>query len=188
MKIESLSIKFSTIAIFSMIGITAIVLSLFAGSYFKQAALDAQMGSLSRVIEVASQEMLKKVRNRTFDLGMKLSHSGELISAVNSFSSSNNTGDKKQLVKLLDDPFVNGFVGVYEIDLNKLRIYNMDLELIATSSAGRKNLDNKLADFISMTVTNRKASDRLKAGLPRRLPDALHVQWYTPYEFSHPVP
>ncbi|MBE9564076.1 MAG: PAS domain S-box protein [Proteobacteria bacterium] len=163
MKIESLSIKSSTIAIFSMIGITAIVLSLFAGSYFKQAALDAQMGSLSRVIEVASQEMLKKVRSRTFDLGMKLSHSGELISAVNSFSGSNNAGDKKQLVKLLDDPFVNGFVGVYEIDLNMIRVYNMDLELMATSSAGRENPDNKLADFISMMVTNRKASDRLKA-------------------------
>ncbi|RKZ68278.1 MAG: hypothetical protein DRQ44_04660 [Gammaproteobacteria bacterium] len=163
MKIESLSIKSSTIAIFSMIGITAIVLSLFAGTYFKQAALDAQMTSLSRVIEVASQEMLKKVRNRTFDLGMKLSHSRELISAVNSFKGTNNTGDKEQLVKLLDDPFVNGFVGVYEIDLNKIRVYNMDMELVAQSSAGRKNLEDKLAGYISTVVSNRKAPDRLKA-------------------------
>ncbi|NOQ87357.1 MAG: HAMP domain-containing protein, partial [Gammaproteobacteria bacterium] len=163
MKIESLSIKSSTIAIFSMIGITAIVLSLFAGTYFKQAALDAQMNSLSRVIEVASQEMLKKVRNRTFDLGMKLGHSGELISAVNSFGRADNTGNKKQLVKLLDDPFVNGFVGVYEIDLNKIRVYNLDLELVAASSAGRENLDNQLADYISTMVANRNPADRLKA-------------------------
>ena len=106
MKIESLSIKSSTIAIFSMIGITAIVLSLFAGNYFKQAALDAQMSSLSRVIEVASQEMLKKVRDHTFDLGMKLGHSRELISAVTSLSRSRNTANEKQLINLLDDPFV----------------------------------------------------------------------------------
>ncbi len=163
MKIESLSIKTSTIAIFSMIGFTAIVLSLFAGNYFKQAALDAQMNSLSRVMEVASQEMLKKVRNHTFDLGMKLGHNRELISAVNSFSRSDNANNKKQLIKLLDDPFVNGFVGVYEIDLNKVRVYNMDLELIAKSSAGRENLDENLADYISTVVSNREASDRLKA-------------------------
>ncbi len=147
-----------------MIGISAIVLSLFAGTYFKQAALDAQMNSLSRVIEVASQEMLKKVRGRTFDLGMKLGHSRELISAINAFSrTGNRVDDKKQLVKLLDDPFVNGFVGVYEIDLNKIRVYNMDLELVAESSAGRKNLDGKLADYISTVAADRKAPDSLKA-------------------------
>ena len=146
-----------------MIGITAIVLSLFAGSYFKQAALDAQMDSLSRVIEVASQEMLKKVRDRTFDLGMKLGHSRELISAANSFSQTNDSDNKKQLVKLLDDPFVNGFVGVYEIDLNKIRIYDMDFQLLATSSAGSKKLDNKLADYIETLATSRKVPDRLKA-------------------------
>ncbi len=147
-----------------MIGITAIVLSLLAGSYFKQAALDAQMNSLSRVIEVASQEMLKKVRNRTFDLGMKLGHNSELIASVKAISRDDtDAGKKKQLVNLLDDPFVNGFVGVYEIDLNKIRVYNMDLELIAESSAGRKNLGDELAEYISSVVSNRKASDSLKA-------------------------
>ncbi|NOQ90673.1 MAG: PAS domain S-box protein [Gammaproteobacteria bacterium] len=163
MKIESLSIKSSTIAVVGMIGITAVVLSLFAGTYFKQAAMDAQMNSLSRVIEVASQEMLKKVRERTFDLGMKLSHSQELISTVKAYSRSDNAGNKKHLVELLDDPFVNGFVGVFEVDLNKIRIYNMDLELVAQSSAGRENLDNKLTGYISAVLAERKKTDRLKA-------------------------
>jgi len=119
MKIESLSIKTSTIAIISMIGIIAIVLSLFAGTYFKRAALNAQINSLSRVIQVASQEMLKQVRSRTFDLGMKLGHSSELISALKLSAASI---DKGRLVKLLDDPFVNGFVGFSEIDLEKIRV------------------------------------------------------------------
>ena len=59
MRIETLSIKTATVVIFVMIGCVASILSLWAGSYFRQAALDAQIGSLSRVIEVASQEMLK---------------------------------------------------------------------------------------------------------------------------------
>lgn len=163
MKIESLSIKSSTIAIFGMIGTTAVVLSLLAGSYFKQAAMDAQMKSLSRVIEVASQEMLKKVRNRTFDLGMKLGHSPDLISAVNVQIGKDNTGSTESLTQLLDDPFVNGFVGVHEIDLDKIRVYNMDLELIAQSSAGSKDLGDTIAGSISTVVANRKAPDRLKA-------------------------
>ena len=133
MKIESLSIRSSTVAIFSMIGVTAIVLSLFAGTYFKQAALDAQIDSLSRVIEVASQEMLKQVRDRTFELGMKLGHSRELISTINT---TDGTVDKEQLVKLLNDPFVNGFVGFSEIDLEKIRAYNLKLELIGESNTG----------------------------------------------------
>ena len=160
MKIESLSIRSSTVAIFSMIGVTAIVLSLFAGTYFKQAALDAQIDSLSRVIEVASQEMLKQVRDRTFELGMKLGHSRELISTINT---TGGTVDKEQLVKLLNDPFVNGFVGFSEIDLEKIRAYNLKLELIGESNTGPENLSGELSAYLSEIVANRKSSDRLKA-------------------------
>ena len=160
MKIESFSIKSSTVAIFSMIGIIAIVLSMFAGGYFKQSALDAQIGSLSRVIEVASQEILKQVRHRTFDLGMKLGHSSELISALRG---SAGAIEKKQLVKILDDPFVNGFVGFAELDLEKIRVFNMQLQLIGQSSTGPENLGDQLAPYISTIVTGRQASDRLKA-------------------------
>ena len=160
MKIESISIRSSTIAIFSMIAITAIVLSLFAGNYFKQTALDAQMNSLSRVIEVASQEMLNQVREHTFDLGMKLGHSKELIAAIKTSAES---FDHKQLTNLLDDPFINGFVGFSNIDLEKIRVYNLQLELIGESSAGPNNLRDGLATYLSAMVTNRKASDRLKA-------------------------
>ena len=160
MKIESLSIKSSTIAIFTMIGIVAIILSLFAGSYFKQAALDAQMNSLSRVIEVASQEMLKQVRHHTFDLGMKLGHSRELISTINSLSE---PGNQQKLVEILDDPFVNGFVGFSNVDLKKIRVYNLQLDLIGESSARPGELGDKLADYLTAIVTEREKSDRLKA-------------------------
>ena len=164
MKIDSLSIKSTTIAIFSMIGFIAIFLTLLAGSYFKQTALDAQINSLSRVIEVASQEMLKKVKSHTFDLGMKLGHSSELISTVKySIRAVNVAADKKYLLKLLDDPFINGFVGFSEIDLKKIRVYDLAFELIGESSTGPENLSNKLADYIVAVINNRKPSDRLKA-------------------------
>ncbi len=163
MKIESLSIKSSTIAIFSMIGVTAIILSLFAGTYFKQAALDAQMNSLSRVIEVASQEMLEQVKKHTFDLGMKLGHSKELVSTIKSSTRDINVAVNQQyLTKLLDDPFVNGFVGYSRIDLKKIRVYNLELELIGENSTGPA-LANEIAAYVAEIITSRKPSDRLKA-------------------------
>lgn len=160
MRIESLSIKSATIAIFIMIGVIAVVLSLLAGSYFKQAALNAQMESLSRVIEVASQEMLKEVRRHTFDLGMKLGHSNELIDAVKTIEEN---GGHERLVELLDDPFVNGFVGFSMIDLEKIRVYNMDLELISQSAAGIKGLERQLSGYLAELVRNRERTERLKA-------------------------
>jgi len=160
MRIEALSIKAVTVTIFLMIGFVAIVLSLFAGSYFRQAALDAQMNSLSRVIEVASQEMLKEVRNHTFDLGMNLGHNKDLVLAL---QHANKSGDRQKLVSLLDDPFINGFVGFSKIDLKKLRVYSLDLELVGESSAGIEGLDKLLVSSLAGVVRKRKETDRLKA-------------------------
>ena len=142
MRIEALSIKAATVSIFLMIALFVVMLSMFAGAYFKQSALDAQMNSLSRVIEVAADEMLKEVKSNTFDLGMRLAYSRELIEA---FASVLPSDDHSHLVKLLDDPFINGFVGFPDINLEKIRIYNLDLEYIAESRKGIKGLDKKLA-------------------------------------------
>ncbi|MEA2094128.1 MAG: hypothetical protein U9P11_06160, partial [Pseudomonadota bacterium] len=147
-------------AIFTMVGIVAIVLSLFAGSYFREAALDAQMNSLSRVIEVASQEMLKEVRGYTFDLGMKLGHSRQLAQAL---QQADETGGHDRLEALLDDPFINGFVGFSKVNLVKLRVYSLDLELVGESSAGIEGLDRHLSEYLAGTVIKRNKTDRLKA-------------------------
>jgi PAS domain S-box-containing protein len=160
MRIESLSTKTATIAIFTMIAAVAIVLSLLAASYFRQSALDAQMNSLSRVIEVATQEMLKKVRNQAFDLGMKLGHSRELVQA---FRQAVESGQQNKLAALLDDPFITGFAGFSRINLVKLRVYTLELEFIGESSAGIKDLELKLPLHLQDVISDRDSKDRLKA-------------------------
>ena len=160
MRIDKLSIKTVTVAIFMMVGIVAIVLSLFAGTYFRQAALDAQVSSLLRVIEVASQEKLREVSKHTFDLGMKLGHNKRLIQLL---LEKDDSGTHKLLETLLDDPFINGFVGFAKINLVKLRIYSLDLELVAESSAGITGLENHLSEHLVARVTQRSRTDRLKA-------------------------
>ena len=159
MRIESLSIKSATVAIFIMMGIMAIVLSLLAGSYFRKSALDAQMSSLSRVLEVAVQQMQQRLGEHSFDLGMKLAHSDKLVSAFNEAVAS---GSDAELATLLDDPFISGFVGFSAINLVKLRVYTPDLEFAGESSLGRDGLQARLPGYLEKTVRGREARDRLK--------------------------
>jgi len=158
-RIESLSIKSVTIAIFVMIGVVAIVLSMLAGAYFRESALDAQINSLSRVLEVAAQEMQQRVRARSFDLGMKLAHSQKLVSAFNEVLQ---TGQDDALVALLDDPFISGFAGFSEINLVKLRTYTPDLQFIGESSVGVQDMQQALPGYLAGIISNRDRDDRFK--------------------------
>ena len=160
MRIEALSIKAATVSIFLMIGLFAVLLSMFAGAYFKQAALDAQMNSLSRVIEVATDEMLKEVKQNTFDLGMRLAYSHELIDAL---ARVDQADGQNHLVALLDDPFINVFVGFPNINLEKIRIYNLDFKFIAESQKGIKGVDKNLDHHLVQQISKRHGVDRLKA-------------------------
>ncbi len=148
MQIEKLSIKTATVAIFTMIGLVAVVLSLLAGTYFKKAAMEAQISSLSRVIEVASQQMLKKISQHNFELGMKLGHNKQLISILK--NRENKSSDR--LITLLDDPFINGFSGFSDINLVNLRLYSLDFEFIAACKAGIIGLNNHLPKHLAAQV------------------------------------
>ena len=160
MRVESLSTRSVTIAIFSMIAVVAIVLSLFAGSYFRQSALNAQMNSLSRVIEVAAQEMLKEVRSHSLDLGMKLAHSKKIVQAARTSAA---TGQDAELVALLDDPFITGFVGFSHINLVKLRVFSLELEHISESSVGFQGIEARLPRYLHDIISQRDSKDRFKA-------------------------
>ena len=160
MRIESLSTRSVTIAIFSMIAVVAIVLSLFAGSYFRQSALNAQMNSLSRVIEVAAQEMLKEVRSHSLDLGMKLAHSKKIVQAARTSAA---TGQDAELVALLDDPFITGFAGFSHINLVKLRVFSLELEHISESSVGFQGIEARLPGYLHDIISQRDSKDRFKA-------------------------
>ncbi len=159
MKIESISIKTITASIFLMLGVVAVVLSMAAGSYFKQAALNAQLESLTRVNEIASHEVFHKVRKLSYEIAMQLGHTPDLVAVVKKYS----TAEKQRLIQLLDDPFINGFAGYAEIDLVKLRVYDLKLALIAQSSKGFSSLPNQLNQYLADTIGKLSSIDRLKA-------------------------
>ena len=160
MRIENLSIKTVTVFIYAAVGVLSILLSMLASSYFKQAALNAQIKSLSRVMEVASQEVIREISGHAFELGMKLGHNPRLLSAMQEADEQANVAS---IVEILNDPFINGFPGFAEINLVKLRLYTMDLELLAQSEVGEKALDPHLPSYLAAKLVERKKIDRLKA-------------------------
>ncbi|MEW5770199.1 MAG: HAMP domain-containing protein [Pseudomonadota bacterium] len=160
LRVERLSIRGVTVAIIVMVGVVATILSLLAGGYFRRAALDAQADSLSRVIEVAAQEVLKAVRGHTFELGMRLGHSPELLDAVRGLDA---PGGRERLAALLDDPFVNGFVGFASVNLEKIRVHDLKLRFLAESGRGIAGLERTLAPSLAATVARRSGVERLKA-------------------------
>ena len=67
------------------------------------------------------------------------------------------------LMTLLDDPFINGFVGVSKINMVGLRVYDLDLQLVAESGRGITGLKPGLPDYLTKIITQREGVDRLKA-------------------------
>ena len=173
MLIERISVKTLIMAIIGMIALVSTILSIFAGGYFRDAALAAQSTSLARVIEVAAHESLKIVSKHNFELGMKLGHHPQLLTYLKQRDGELPSG----LFELLDDPLVNGFPGYSDIHLVKLRLYTLDLEFIAQSSAGITGLAPHLPAFMAAEISKRNRQQRL---------GAIDTLWLSPHGHYSP--
>jgi len=154
-----LSIRESTIIAVFFIGALFILFSWGAGSYFREAALQSQTKSLSRIIEVASNHALREIQNHAIALHATLNNGDALTRAYDRFEQ----GDKEPLLNLLNDPLVNGFAGISEVELTKLRVFDLNLRFLAQSDKGLQNLPQRLPGFIRSRAKARKGVERLKA-------------------------
>lgn len=154
-----LTIRAATILAVVLIGSLFILLSWGAGSYFREAALQSQVKSLSRIIEVASTHALDEIRQQAINLQAVLNNDNHLTTAFAQFQQ----GRKKPLLKLLDDPLVNGFPGTSDVNLVKVRIFDMQFNFLAESSHGIQGLPPQLPEFLYNRALLRIGVDRLKA-------------------------
>lgn len=186
---KRLTLRASTIISVTLIGLSFILLSALAGNFFRQAALDAQVTSLSRIIEVASQEVLRKLQRHALDLGASINSENQLGQALHHKQAG-------QAVQILNDPFITGFVGARDVELTKLRVYDLALQPLYQSSRGDQGLSFQLPPFLHTIASQRRGAERLRAqgGLwfsehgPRYsvlLPiGGLHISGYTEVVFD----
>lgn len=160
MRIERISLKLPTVSILIVLGLVSIFLLFVTTLYFREAALKSQSQSLSRVMEVAVQEVVKQLHDQVFSLGTSFQSRPEFRAALDEFHQG---GGNAALRQVLDDPIVKGFVGAGTVDLVKLRLYDPKLSLIAQSDAGIQGLAPNLTPSLFNQASGRSGADRLKA-------------------------
>lgn len=157
---QRLTLRGSTIIGVSLIGLSFILLSSLAGNFFRQAAVDAQVASLSRIIEVASREVLRALQHHAINLGASLNSDNQLARALQQAAGG---ASAESLLAILDDPFLTGFVGAPDVELRKLRIYDLALRPLYQSRHGDGQLPFHLPPTLHTTASRRSGAERLKA-------------------------
>jgi len=160
MLIKRLSIKNLTITILLVIGFFSVLVSFVSGEYFFKAAREAQLYSLNRVIHVATKEIMQELHDQTYDVATALSVKGRIPKY---FPEAIKSKNKDDLIKLLDDPLITGFVGAYIIELVKVRTYDLEFKFVAESVKGVKGLPQQLPEMLYQKGYGRKDSERMKA-------------------------
>jgi len=156
----NLSLKALTIALLSFIGLASILLSLYAGNIYKDAAKDEEYKLLSRIVGVASQEVLRQLERQARNLGSSAQKTATFRKAIKSI----NSDDNKQVVTdLLDDQFAQRFVTSGILHLRKLRVYDIQLQYLAESTQGDTDIPAQLPEFLYKQAKQRQGADRLKA-------------------------
>jgi len=159
-RIENISLRALTVGILLLLGLSSSVLSLVAGNHFRDAAFSSQIKTLSRVIEVASHEVVKRLRKQMVSVGFTIQKRGEFRDGL---ASVKDEGGLERLQNILDDPFITGFVGAADIELIRLRVYDLDLNRVAESRRGIDGLSEAMPEFLYQQAKLRKGSQRIKA-------------------------
>ncbi|MCW8929596.1 MAG: diguanylate cyclase [Gammaproteobacteria bacterium] len=158
--ISCLSIKSLTITILIVIGFFSVVVSFFSGDYFLKAAQEAQLSALKRVIKVATRDIMQDLRDQTYDVATTLSINGSI---PEEFTKAQKSKNNELLITALDDPFITGFVGVYNVELVKIRAYDIKLQFIAESNKGSMNLPKQIPEILYQKAYNRQGASRSQA-------------------------
>lgn len=154
-----LSIGAATTIVVILIGALFVLLSWLAGNYLREVALQSQTQSLSRIIEVASNQILHNIQNQAINLSGTLNEDNNLTQAFQQYQQ----GNPAPLLKTLDAPLIKGFADAGNIELAKFRVYDKDLDYLLESRAGKHGLAPRLPDFIIKQARPRKGIERLKA-------------------------
>jgi diguanylate cyclase (GGDEF)-like protein len=162
---ERISLRMLISGLLLAVVLIAVVHTAVSQYQFRRAALDYRAQSMSRIIEVATQEVLRQARGHAITLG------GSLQRRLN-------LQDTDILRTQLQEPFSKGYPEAGYLDLVALRAYDVELRLLANE--GKSDLPLLPAAFTRQAAT-RQGVERLKA---------MSGLWLTPHgpQYSVLVP
>ncbi|MDH5735459.1 MAG: hypothetical protein OEY87_04975, partial [Gammaproteobacteria bacterium] len=132
LKSQNISIRSITIILLAMIAILSVLVSLISSENFIDSAEHAQTASVRSIFEVAAKEVIGDAHKSA----LKLAHSVAINDAIRNSFSNKKVLESNKLASMLDEPFIKGFVGSADIDLVKIRVYDLVLNFVAESNSG----------------------------------------------------
>ncbi len=158
-----MSLRVLVIAIFCILGMLAASVVIFEGISMRSAFEQAQLNTLSRVIKISSKEVLRQ----TTDLMAELAAGSQLDrgfkKALKKFMKHPESKEYEKIVMdFMDEQYHQKMVTAGIIDLKKIRLYDLNLKLVAQSSEGVEGLQPRLPDSIFQLAKPRKKAERLK--------------------------
>ncbi len=155
MRIENISLKAVTIGILLSLGLLSVCLSYFSGSQFRNAALDAQEKTLSRVVRVAANNQLSELQMEATALGLEI-QSYLLDDLTRRFMvDPGNTELKQQINLQFKDVFALQENDEIPLGLVKLRLYNTQFSPMLESTQGQNDLPQGLPPFLQELAEKR---------------------------------
>ena len=157
---NKITIKKLIISSLVLLGIATIALSLFTANSFQETAIESQTQTLSRILEVASKEVLNEIDKTTGDLANDTTSSQDFRTAFEAAlsDSSNTVPVRDHLNQQFHQRYVTGGL----LDLAAIKVYDTKFNLIAKSSEGVTNLPDTLPANIKKEAVNREGAERLK--------------------------
>ncbi len=138
-----------------VLGTAAVGLSWFSGRLILDGALESQTQTLSRIIGVAGEETLRQVHKQAGDLGSSTQQNSTLRAGFKA-------GDRGAMRDVLDEQWHQRYVTLGILKLIRLRVYDLDLNLVAESREGASGLPRELPHFLYAQASDRSGADRLK--------------------------
>ncbi|MGD8568768.1 MAG: HAMP domain-containing methyl-accepting chemotaxis protein [Gammaproteobacteria bacterium] len=163
MSLDRFSIKQLTTFLLLSLGAVVILLSVFSMHQMSDTALESQTRSLARIIEVTVRESIAELDDIVADLGVFTKQTeGFRAAASQAVENPNNSNLTAKLGKILDEQYHQRYVTSDVIDLRKIRIYDLDFNLVAQSDEGDTFLSRTLHDSLLAKAKVRQGADRLK--------------------------
>ncbi|MGD8558659.1 MAG: methyl-accepting chemotaxis protein [Gammaproteobacteria bacterium] len=163
MSLDRFSIKQLTTFLLLSLGAVVILLSIVSMVQMRDTALESQTRSLARIIEVTVRESMKELNELVSDLGGFTKQTSGFRAAANEvIHNPTDSIANRKLANLLDEQFHQRYVTSGIVDLRKIRIYDLDFNLVAQSNDGDSLMLSRLHESLLSRAKVRQGANRLK--------------------------
>ncbi|ARU55409.1 PAS sensor-containing methyl-accepting chemotaxis protein [Oleiphilus messinensis] len=162
MQLKNISSKPLIVGVLVAISLAAIILSVIASFQARNAALEAQSKTLTRVVEVALSEAELDLNELAIEFARSNESEKRFRKLVKKASKGLSNDEIKELEGILDAPYSQRYITANLLDVQKIRVFDKNLKLIAQSNEGIRGIPRALHSDLTQLIQERPKEDKYK--------------------------